>query len=163
VPNPAPAPEIGKRSIVVEMENSSWIVERGVRHTEWFVQLGGVWIRAAEAPDAATTHASEDSEPGRTESGEMVVMPPGCQYLCRLSLRLPVGTPVRRRVSMPRRSRARSRPAAGPMAPDLRRDILSFFRYPKPPLAVVETEFRVARRGLVPAELWERKRAAAAG
>lgn len=148
------------QSTIVELENSSWVVERGVRHTEWYVKFGDVWSRAADARDTVATRAANDPELG-SHGGDFLVLPPGCQYLCRLRLRLPVGTSVRRRVSTPRqlrRSRARHGESDA-VGADLRRDILSFFRHSKPPLAVVETEFRVTRRGLVPAEVWERKRA----
>ena len=145
---------------VVELENSSWVVERGVRHTEWFVKLGDAWTHLADVPAAASSRAEDDPEDGVVEPEGRQVLPPGCQYLIRFRLVLPHGTPVRRRVSMPRDGRRARRASAGAVGTDLKRDILSFFRYTKPPLAVVETEFRVVRAGLVTLQRWERARSA---
>ena len=35
------------RAALVEVENSSWVVERGVRHTEWFVMAPYVSVEPA--------------------------------------------------------------------------------------------------------------------
>lgn len=138
---------------MVEFENSSWVVERGVRHTEWFVKLADKWVRVADVQGI-------DADPAIVgTAGEIddEYIPPGCQYLRRFRVVLPLGTPVHRRVSSPRSTRRSSAPSTSKaVGADLKRDILSYFRYAKPPLAVVETHFRVARRGLVPEERWER-------
>lgn len=143
-------------TVSVELENSSWVAPRGVRHTEWFVKVGDGWTRLTELPEVLVTLAEEDPEDGSAPEG-FVTRPPGCQYLCRFRVVLPVGTALRRRVSMPRDAR-RTRRARGtaPVGFDLRRDILSHFRYAKPPLSVLETHFRVGRRGLVAETEWER-------
>jgi hypothetical protein len=138
---------------VVELENSSWVVPRGVCHTEWFIRLGDVWTRIADVPSASAIVAGDES--GQSDADGFVIRRPGCQYLCRYRLLLPVGTAVRRRVSRPRDARPPSR-STETVSVDLRRDILTYFRFTKPPLRVVETNFRVTRGGLVSDAQWER-------
>ena len=140
---------------VVELENSTWVVERGVRHTEWFVKIGAVWARAADMPEAVALDTRDDAV---DPSLELAERPPGCQYLCRVRLTLPIGTELKRRVSSPRSVRRRKGRGGAPVGTrDLRRDILSFFRYVKPPLTVKEMDFRVTRRGIVSAERRDRR------
>ncbi len=132
----------------VELENSSWVVERGVRHTEWFVKLADGWVRATDIPGAEASPVSSEAQGDGDAFGD-VHLPPGCQYLRRLRIVLPLGTPLRRRVSKPRSVRRAAPPRSEALGADLKRDILGYFRFQKPPLAVTETRFLVARRGLV--------------
>jgi len=132
----------------VEFENSSWVVERGVRHTEWFVKLADGWVRVADVPGVEASLGSGDATDESGDFGDLRV-PPGCQYLCRFRLVLPLGTPIRRRVSKPRSVRRSASPRSGIVGTDLKRDVLAYFRFMKPPLSVSETLFLVARRGLV--------------
>jgi hypothetical protein len=143
---------------LIEFENSTWVVERGVRHTEWFVKLNDAWVRVADVPGAEACLGSSGDETD-SDGFSDVRLPPGCQYLRRFRLVLPLGTPIRRRVSKPRSVRRAAAPGSQAVAADLKRDVLTYFRFAKPPLAVSETEFLVARRGLVIGERPERKTA----
>jgi hypothetical protein len=140
----------------VELENSSWVVERGVRHTEWFVKLGDDWARVADVAGTEATAGSSDGAKDKDDFGD-VHLPPGCQYLHRFRVVLPLGTPIRRRVSKPRSARLASRSGSEAVGVDLKRDILGYFRFAKPPLSVTETCFLVARRGLVLDQRVERR------
>jgi hypothetical protein len=141
----------------VEVENSTWVVPRGVRHTEWFVKLADGWVRVADVPGVEASLGSDGAGSDSHDFGD-VHLPAGCQFLCRFRLSVPLGTAVRRRVSKPRGVR---RPAARSEAvgTDLKRDVLAYFRFAKPPLSVTETRFVVGRRGLVLDERTERRAA----
>ena len=147
-----------RTTATVELENSSWVVARGVRHTEWFVKLADGWVRIADVP-GAEGFGTPDARNESNQFGD-VHLPPGCQYLCRFRVVLPLGTPIRRHVSRPRGVRRAGASRSETVGTDLKRDVLSYFRFAKPPLAVAETLFLVARRGLVLAERAERRVAA---
>lgn len=156
-PVPASPPSPGVRAFpsrVLELENSSWVVARGVCHTEWFVRVGEAWTRIADVPGASATVADDHAESGAGDTDGFVNRPAGCQYICRYRLTLPIGTAVRRRVSKPREARRTSR-GAETVSAGLRRDILTYFRFMKPPVGVVETNFRLTRAGLVSEAQWE--------
>jgi hypothetical protein len=129
----------------VELENSTWVVERGVRHTEWFVKLADAWVRAADVPGVEASLRSDQSASDVDHFADLN-LPPGCQYLCRFRMIVPLGTPVRRRVSKPRNVR-RAAARSEVVGADLKRDVLAYFRFAKPPLSVTETRFLVARGG----------------
>jgi hypothetical protein len=144
----AKGPLAKSTTTTVELENSTWVVERGVRHTEWFVKLADSWARVADVAGVETSLGSSDDVTVTDDFGD-VHLPPGCQYICRFRVVLPLGTPLRRRVSRPRSARRAAPSGSDAVGADLKRDILGYFRYAKPPLAVTETHFLVARRGLV--------------
>lgn len=152
---PAQKPSGGK-AVAVEFENSTWVVERGVRHTEWFVKLGDGWKRVADVAGAETNLGACDVTTDSDVVGD-VHLPPGCQYLNRYRLVVPLGTLVRRRVSRPRTTRRTPSSRSETVGTDLKRDVLAYFRFAKPPLAVMETHFIVGRRGLVLDQSVERR------
>jgi hypothetical protein len=135
----------------VELEVSSWIHGRGVRHTDYSVwipinELRGV-VRVVADPDYSFDDEVEES----------FVIPPGCQYRITYRPRLVVGTRVQRRISVPRETQARDRRV--PATPEEAfQQLMRVGLGPKLALATTFTDLRVTKRGqLVTEEEWQRR------
>lgn len=148
------------RSVEVDLEVSSWIEGRGVRHTNWAVRLNAAWVPVAELAGVVATIADPDIELS-DEVDEFLVLPPGCQYRKTYHPRLPVGTRVLRRVSAPRVERRTSTAAPATASEALSR-LTKSFPPPKQPLKTTVTELRVAGHGKLVSELeWQERSAEA--
>ena len=147
----------GPVRVLVELEVSSWIHGRGVRHTDYSVRVNDAWIPISELRDVARVVADPDYS-FDDEVDESLVIPPGCQYRITYRPRLLVGTRVQRRISVPRE------PSSGPecIPAAAEEEFQRFLRVglgPKLALHTVFTELRVTRRGqLVTEEQWQRGR-----
>ena len=96
-PSTAPSPAI----VAIDLEDSSWIVGRGVLHTRWSVRLNDAWVDVRDLPGVVST-AAEAGMAFAEDTDDERVIPPGCQYRITHHLRLPVGTRLRKRISTPR-------------------------------------------------------------
>ena len=145
------------REVELDLEVSSWIEGRGVRHTDWVVRLRDAWIPIQDLPEIDATRA--EHEVAANEIDPLRVLPPGCQYRITYHLRLPIGTALRRRVSSPRPDVRRREPPPKTLNAAVH-DVLAAFPPPKPPLKTTLTDFRIAGpdRLLTEAE-WNEERA----
>lgn len=148
-----------ERRVAVDLEVSSWIEGRGVRHTDWSVRVNDSWVPIKELRSVASTmadpHLSFDDE-----VDELRVIPPGCQYRITFHVRLPVGSRVQRRVSAPLVLPLPGQPAPETVESAFRQLMAAGFA-PKLPLKTTFRDFRVTSRGLVTEERWQaRKRRA---
>jgi hypothetical protein len=147
--------------IEVDLEVSSWIEGRGVRHVDWSVRVNDSWVAIKELRHVGRTMAEPDFS-FDDEVEEQRVIPPGCQYRTTYHPRLAVGTRVQRRVSVPL-----VLPSSTQRAPES--DEAAFRRLmaagyaPKLPLKTTFTEYRVTSRGLVTEERWQRQQRRLAG
>jgi hypothetical protein len=141
--------------VVVDLERSSWIEGRGVRHVDWSVRVNDSWVPIKELRNVGQTMAEPDFS-FEDEVEEMRVIPPGCQYRTTYHPRLAVGTRVQRRISVPM---VLPSPAArAPETPDVAfRQLMAAGVAPKLPLKTTFTDYRVTARGLVTEERWQRQ------
>jgi hypothetical protein len=123
--------------VEVELENSSYIEGRGVRHTHWDVQVNDAWVPIDELRGIPQVEADPELWLA-PDVDQRRVIPPGCQYRITYVPRLPLGTKVRKRVSKPRDDARHDSSAATLKA------ALGGASLPrKLPLAVKITEYRV--------------------
>lgn len=142
--------------VQVDLEVSSWVEGRGVRHTNWSVRVNDAWIPIAELRDVGRTATDPELSFYDDQVEDLRVLPPGCQYRITYHPRLAVGTRVQKRVSVPL-----AQPASRLRAP-LDADaafarLLAMGAGPKLPLKTTFTELRVTPRGLISEELWQRR------
>src|SRR6516225_4908092 len=141
--------------VEVDLEVSSWVEGRGVRHTNWAVRLNDAWVPVAELRDIAATLANPEVALDE-EVDELCVLPPGCQYRKTYHPVLPIGTQVAKRVSTPRMD-ARASATRPATAGEATRQVIAAFPPLKPPLKTTVTEFRVGHRGRLVSEAeWQR-------
>jgi hypothetical protein len=141
--------------VEVDLEVSSWIEGRGVRHTDWSVRVNDSWVPIKELRNVGKTMAEPDFS-FDDEVEELRVIPPGCQYRTTYHPRLTVGTQVQRRVSVPLVLPAPTERAAA--TPEVAfRQLMAAGHAPKLPLKTIFTDYRVTRRGLVTEETWQRR------
>jgi hypothetical protein len=151
MPKPAPPVE-------VDLEVSSWVEGRGVRHSNWSVRLKDAWIPIAELRDVAAT-VTDPEVTFHDEVDERVVLPPGCQYRKTYHPWLPIGTRVLKRVSVPRDANRTAAHGPTPTAATLQQ-VLAAFPAIKQPLKTTVTELRVDRNGRLVSELeWQARHA----
>jgi hypothetical protein len=132
-------------NVLVELDTGTWVVERGVEHRRWRVKVGDTWCDADRAPHANVQSGADD---GGADAHELLVRPPGCQYLCRCRLSLPVGSEVELFVTRPRQH------AVPPGA-----DLLSWLKSSKPARTTTVLRDRVGRTGRLVAEsVWQEMR-----
>jgi hypothetical protein len=141
--------------VEVDLEVSSWIEGRGVRHVDWSVRVNDSWVPIKELRNVGRTMAEPDFS-FDDDVDERRVIPPGCQYRTTYHPRLAVGTRVQRRVSVPL-----VLPSAAERAPEsveaAFRQLLAAGYAPKLPLKTTFTDYRVTVRGLVLEERWQRQ------
>jgi hypothetical protein len=132
-------------NVLVELDTGTWVVERGVEHRRWRVKVGGTWCDADRAPNANVQSGADEAG---VDAHELLVRPPGCQYLRRCRLSLPVGSEVELFVTRPREH------AVPPGA-----DLLSWLKYTKPARKTTVQRYRVGRTGRLVAEsVWQKMR-----
>jgi hypothetical protein len=143
------------RQIEVDLEVSSWIEGRGVRHVDWSVRVNDSWVPIKELRDVGRTMAEPDFS-FDDDVEEQRVIPPGCQYRTTYHPRLLVGTRVQRRVSVPL-----ILPSPTSRAPESAeaafQRLMAAGYAPKLPLKTTFMEYRVTARGLVTEEQWQRQ------
>lgn len=142
--------------VQVDLEVSSWIEGRGVRHTHYDVRVNDAWIPIEELRDVGKTATDPELSFYDDEADELRVLPPGCQYRITFHPRLPVGTQVRRRVSIPLVQPPRHTGAPETTEAAFGRLMAAGYGS-KLPKKVVFTDFRVTIRGLVTEEAWQRR------
>jgi hypothetical protein len=145
----------------VELEVSSWIHGRGVRHTNWSVGVNDAMVQVGELRGVERTATDPELSFHDDEVNELRVLPPGCQYRITYHLRLPIGTRVQRRISTPLVQPPQHKRAPETLEAAFQRLAAAGYG-PKLPLKTTFTEFRVARRGLVTEEQWQRRQQQAA-
>jgi hypothetical protein len=141
------------RWVEVDLEVSSWLEGRGVRHTDWSVRVNDSWVQIKELRSVARTMA-EPTLSFDDEVDELRVIPPGCQYRITFHVRLPVGSRVQRRISVPL-----VLPSPGKGAPETVeaafQQLMAAGFAPKLPLKTTFTDFRVVERGLIAEQRWQ--------
>lgn len=145
----------------VDLEVSSWIEGRGVRHVDWSVRVNDSWVPIKELRNVGRTMAEPDFS-FDDEVEEQRVIPPGCQYRTTYHPRLAVGTRVQRRVSVPLVLPSPTQRAPESAALAFQRLMAAGYA-PKLPLKTTFTEYRVTLRGLVTEERWQRQQQRLAG
>jgi hypothetical protein len=142
--------------VQVNLEVSSWIEGRGVRHTNWSVRVNDAWIPIAELRDVGRTATDPELSFYDDDVDESRVLPPGCQYRITYHPRLPVGTQIQKRVSVPL-----VQPPVDKRGPEDANAafarLLAMGSSPKLPLKTTFTDLRVTARGLVSEERWQRR------
>ncbi|HEV8549466.1 MAG TPA: hypothetical protein VGQ57_10565 [Polyangiaceae bacterium] len=142
--------------VEVDLEVSSWLEGRGVRHTNWSVRLNDAWVPITELRGVTSTMTDADVS-FHDEVDELVVLPPGCQYRKTYHPWLPLGTRVLRRVSVPRGD-DRSVSQVPTSTADTMRRVLAAFPPLKRPLKTTITELRVGAHGrLIPEHEWQER------
>ncbi len=141
--------------VQVDLEVSSWVEGRGVRHTNWSVRVNDAWIPIAELRDVGRTATDPELSFDDDEVEELRVLPPGCQYRITYHPRLAVGTRVQKRVSVPL-AQPPSHQHAPVDADAAFARLLAMGSGPKLPLKTTFTELRVTPRGLISEDLWQR-------
>ena len=139
--------------VEVNLEVSSWIEGRGVKHTDWNVRVNDSWVPIRELRNVGRTMADPDFS-FDDEVDEQRVIPPGCQYRTTYHPRLAVGTCVQRRVSVPLVLPAGKRVAE--TVEEAFRQLMAAGYSTKLPLKTTFTDYRVTSRGLVSEERWQR-------
>jgi hypothetical protein len=133
-------------SFQVDLEVSSWIEGRGVRHTNWSVRVNDAWVPVAKLRGVAAT-MPEPTASFADDAEELRVLPRGCQSRITYHPLLPGSTQLLRRVSVPYNDeeiQRRSRSMAGSW---------------RLPLAVTTTVFRVVGPNrIVREERWQLRR-----
>jgi hypothetical protein len=129
------------RKFQINLENSSWIEGRGVRHSEWSVRVNDAWIPVRDLRDVGSTMA--DPHFAFEEDDEFRVLPAGCQYRITFHPCLPIGTQLLKRVSVPRELPRRAARAEPVTQEDALRAVLAAFPPLKTPLQTTLTEYRV--------------------
>src|SRR5688500_17793584 len=142
--------------VQVNLEVSSWIEGRGVKHTDWNVRVNDSWVPIKELRNVGATMADPDFS-FDDEVDELRVIPPGCQYRTTYHPRLAVGTRVQRRISVPLVLPADGKRAAE-TAEVAFRQLMAAGCSPKLPLKTTFTDYRVTARGLVTQERRERSK-----
>lgn len=143
-------------SVEVNLEVSSWIHGRGVRHTNWKVQVNDALVSIKDLRHVASTMTDPDLS-FDDEVDEMRVLPPGCQYRITYHPRLLVGTRVQRRISVPLELPPQHRHKPETMEAAFSRLMAAGYG-PKLPLKTTFTDYRVTSRGLlVTEEAWQRR------
>jgi hypothetical protein len=142
--------------VQVDLDVSSWIEGRGVRHTHYDVRVNDAWIPIEELRDVGRTATDPELSFYDDEADEMRVLPPGCQYRITYHPRLPVGTQVRRRISTPLEKSPQHRGAPETMEAAFGRFMAAGYGW-KSPKKVAFVDFRVTVRGLVREESWQRR------
>lgn len=147
-----------RAAVEVDLEVSSWVEGRGVRHTNWSVRLNDAWIPVAELKGVAATVA--DSEVSfHDEVDELLVLPPGCQYRKTYHPCLPIGTRLLKRVSVPRDADRSGRCVPTSTADAMHR-VMTAFPPLKRPLKTTVTEWRAGDHGrLIPEHEWQKHHA----
>ncbi len=138
--------------VEVNLEVSSWIEGRGVKHTSWSVRVNDSWVPIKELRNVGTTMADPDFS-FDDEVEELRVIPPGCQYRTTYHPRLAIGTCVQRRISVPLELPAGKRTAE--TVEEAFRQLMAAGYGPKLPLKTTFTDFRVTARGLITEERWQ--------
>jgi hypothetical protein len=147
--------------VEVNLEVSSWIEGRGVKHTDWSVRVNDSWVPIKELRNVGATMADPDFS-FDDEVDELRVIPPGCQYRTTYHPRLAVGTRVQRRISVPLVLPAAGKHAAE-TAEEAFRQLMAAGYATKLPLKTTFTDYRVTARGLVTEERWRRQQQRASG
>jgi len=146
--------------VSLDLEVSSWIEGRGVRHTNWSVGVNDALIPVGELREVERTATDPELSFHDDDVDELRVLPPGCQYRITYHLQLPVGTRVQRRTSTPL-----VQPANHKRAPETAEGAFQLMAATygrKLPLKTTFTDFRVVPRGLVTEEQWQRRQQQAA-
>jgi hypothetical protein len=141
--------------VQVDLEVSSWIEGRGVRHTHWTVGVNDAMVEIEDLRDVGRTATDPELSFYDDEVDEMRVLPPGCQYRITYHPRLPVGTRVQKRISTPLAQPPNKKQGAETVESAFQRFMAAGYGR-KLPLKTVFTDFRVAPRGLVTEEAWQR-------
>jgi hypothetical protein len=132
----------------VDLEVSSWVEGRGVRHTDWSVRINDAWVPVSKLRDVASTMTDPMACFTDEDVDEMRVLPAGCQYRITYHQRLLRGTRLLRRISVPCSDAEISRRSKGDRGAW------------KLPIAVTTTEFRVTGPNrYVTEERWAREEA----
>ena len=139
--------------VEVNLEVSSWIEGRGVKHTDWSVRVNDSWVPIKELRNVGATMADPDFS-FDDEVDELRVIPPGCQYRTTYHPRLAVGTRVQRRISVPLVLPEGKR--AAETHEEAFRQLMAAGSATKLPLKTIFTDYRVTARGLVTEERWQR-------
>lgn len=147
--------------VPVDLEVSSWIEGRGVRHTNWSVGVNDALVPVAELRGVERTATDPELSFHDDDVDEMRVLPPGCQYRITYHLQLPVGTRVQRRTSTPLVQSANHKRSPETVESAFQRLMADSYGW-KLPLKTTFTDFRVAPRGLVTEEQWQRRQQRAA-
>src|SRR5688572_13625523 len=140
--------------IEVNLEVSSWIEGRGVKHTDWSVRVNDSWVPIRELRNVGATMADPDFS-FDDEVDELRVIPPGCQYRTTYHPRLAIGTRVQRRISVPLVLPADAKRAAVTVEAAFQQLMAAGYST-KLPLKTIFTDYRVTARGLVTEERWQR-------
>ena len=142
--------------VEVNLEVSSWIEGRGVKHTDWSVRVNDSWVPIKELRHVGATMADPDFS-FDDDVDDLRVIPPGCQYRTTYHPRLAVGTRVQRRISVPLVLPAEGKRVA--LTPEEAfRQLMAAGCATKLPLKTIFTDYRVTARGLVTEERWQRSR-----
>lgn len=147
--------------VEVNLEVSSWIEGRGVKHTDWAVRVNDSWVPIKELRNVGATMADPDFS-FDDEVDELRVIPPGCQYRTTYHPRLAVGTRVQRRVSVPLVLPASGKPVAE-TPEEAFRQLMAAGSATKLPLKTTFTDYRVTARGLVTEERCQRRQQRSSG
>lgn len=145
--------------VEVNLEVSSWIEGRGVKHTDWSVRVNDAWVPIKELRNVGATMADPDFS-FDDEVDELRVIPPGCQYRTTYHPRLAVGTRVQRRISFPLVLSA-DRKRVAETAEDAFRQLMAAGYATKLPLKTIFTDYRVTARGLLTEQRYQRSSARA--
>jgi hypothetical protein len=134
-----------QRHVELELENSSYIEGRGVRHTHWDVRINDAWIPVDELRGVEFIRADPDTW-FSPDTDARKVLPSGCQYRITFYPRLPIGTRVRRRISVPLGDPPRPKAPAREKPVGMHEALAQMLRAyppPKPPLKTNFTQFIV--------------------
>lgn len=151
-----PAQMLSAARVQIDLEVSSWIEGRGVRHTNWSVGVNDALVPVSELRDVERTATDPELSFHDDDLNELHVLPPGCQYRITYHLRLPVGTRVQRRISTPLTQPPHHKRAPETVEGAFQRFMAAGYG-PKLPLKTTFTEFRVTHRGLVTEDTWQRR------
>lgn len=140
----------------IDLEVSSWIEGRGVRHTNFSVGVNDALVPVGELREVERTATDPELSFHDDDVNELCILPPGCQYRITYHLRLPVGTRVQRRISRPLVQPPQHK-AAPETAEAAFQRLMAAGYAPKLPLKTIFTEFRVTARGLITEQQWQRR------
>ena len=135
-------------SFEVDLEVSSWVEGRGVRHTNWSVRVNAAWVPIAKLRGVAATMTAPTVSFADGDVEELRVLPRGCQSRITYHPLLPDGTELLRRISVPcsdEEIRRRSKSMAGSRRLPL--DVTTTaFRVVGPNRIVTEERWQLARQ-----------------
>ena len=140
----------------IDLEVSSWIEGRGVRHTNWSVGVNDALVPVRELREVERTATDPELSFHDDDVNELRVLPPGCQYRTTYHLLLPVGTRVQRRISTPLVQPPQHKRTPETLEGAFQR-LMAASHVQKLPLKTTFTEFRVTSRGLITEEQWQRR------